>query len=244
LPLGAVTAFLTIVLPIPEQTAKGKPLSVLSQLHHHLDLLGFVLFAPAVIQLLLALQYGGNDFAWNSSQVIGLFCGAAATFAAWLLWNNRRGDAALLPPGMIRRRTVWSASLFNAFQMVGIYGLFYYLPVYFQAVYNASAILSGVYIIPMILPQLLAAGLTGGVCKLIRGEGCGAGPGGRISADGRRRCSAEDGIRDPNRHLFAHPFLSRNGSDVDIASGQLGGEMGRLSDPGWRRLGSRIAAGL
>ena len=55
--------------------------------------------------------------------------------------------------------------MFNAFQMVGIYGLFYYLPIYFQSVYNASAILSGVYIIPMIIPQLLAAGLTGGICK-------------------------------------------------------------------------------
>ncbi|GAB1314339.1 hypothetical protein MFIFM68171_04549 [Madurella fahalii] len=165
LPIGAITVFLALVLRIPEQTPKGNPLSVLPQLHHHLDLIGFTLFAPAVIQLLLALQYGGNEFAWNSSQVIGLFCGAAATGIVWLVWNNHKGDAALLPPAMIRRRTVWSAAMFNAFQMVGIYGLFYYLPIYFQAVYNASAILSGVYIIPMILPQLLTAGITGGVLQ-------------------------------------------------------------------------------
>lgn len=72
---------------------------------------------------------------------------------------------------MIRRRTVWSAAMFNAFQMVGIYGLFYYLPIYFQAVYNASAILSGVYIIPMILPQLITAGLTGVICKFRKRRG-------------------------------------------------------------------------
>jgi len=138
---------------------------VLPQLHHHLDLLGFALFAPAVIQLLLALQFGGNKFAWDSSRVIGLFCGSGVTCVVWLAWNYYKGDAALLPAAMVRRRTVWSATMFNAFQMVGIYGLFYYLPIYFQSVYNASAILSGVYIIPMIIPQLLAAGLTGGICK-------------------------------------------------------------------------------
>ncbi|KAI1406173.1 MFS general substrate transporter [Hypoxylon fuscum] len=165
LPIGAIAVFLVLVVRIPEQTPKGSLLSVLPQLHHHLDLVGFALFAPAVIQLLLALQYGGNKFAWDSSQVIGLFCGAGATCFVWLLWNYHKGDTALLPAAMIRRRTVWSAAMFNAFQMVGIYGLFYYLPIYFQTIYNTSAILSGVYIIPMILPQLLTAGLTGGILQ-------------------------------------------------------------------------------
>ncbi|CAG8955746.1 hypothetical protein HYFRA_00011012 [Hymenoscyphus fraxineus] len=165
LPIGSITVFLILILRIPEQTPKRNPLSVLPQLHHHLDLVGFALFAPAVIQLLLALQFGGNKFAWDSSQVIGLFCGSGATCVVWLVWNYYKGDSALLPAAMIRRRTVWSAAMFNAFQMVGIYGLFYYLPIYFQSVYNASAILSGVYIIPMIIPQLLTAGLSGGVLQ-------------------------------------------------------------------------------
>lgn len=72
------------MLRIPEQIPKGAPPSI-TQLHHHLDLVGFALFAPAVIQLLLAMQYGGNDFAWGSSQVIGLCCGAGVTCIVWLL---------------------------------------------------------------------------------------------------------------------------------------------------------------
>ncbi|KAK8087704.1 MFS transporter, partial [Apiospora hydei] len=165
LPIGSITVILTIILRIPEQTPKKSPLSVLPQLHHHLDLVGFTPFAPAVIQLLLALQYGGNQYAWNSSQVIGLFCGFGATAIVWFIWNHHKGDRALLPAAMIRRRTVWSAAMFNAFQMVGIYGLFYYLPIYFQSVYNASAIMSGVYVIPFIVPQLLAAGMSGGILQ-------------------------------------------------------------------------------
>ncbi|KAI0115567.1 efflux pump [Nemania sp. FL0031] len=165
LPIGAVVAILILLLRIPEQTPKASPLSVLPRLHHLLDLAGFALFAPAVIQLLLALEYGGNQFSWRSSQVIGLFVSAGVTFIAWLIWNYFKGDAALLPLSMLRRRTVWSAALFNAFQMVGIFGTFYYLPIYFQAIYDASAILSAVYIIPLIVPQLLTAGITGGVLQ-------------------------------------------------------------------------------
>ncbi|KAK7941492.1 major facilitator superfamily domain-containing protein [Apiospora aurea] len=165
LPIGSTTVLLTVILRIPEQTSKKSPLEVLPQIHHHLDLIGFALFAPAVIQLLLAPQYGGNQYAWNSSHVIGLFCGSGVTAIVWFVWNQQKGDGALLPAAMIRRRTVWSAAMFNAFQMVGIYGLFYYLPIYFQSAYNASAIMSGVYAITFIVPQLLAAGMSGGVLQ-------------------------------------------------------------------------------
>lgn len=154
-----------LALSIPEQTPKDKALSVLSQLPRQLDLIGFALFAPAVIQLLLALQYGGNQYPWDSPQTIGLFCGAGATFLAWFFWNRRKGSTALLPPSMISRRTVWTAAMFNAFEFVAMYGTLYYLPVYFQSIDDASAIMSGVYIMPMFLPQLVTASIAGGVCK-------------------------------------------------------------------------------
>ncbi|KAK4172408.1 major facilitator superfamily domain-containing protein [Triangularia setosa] len=165
LPIGVLVVLGIVILPIPEQTPKSKARSVLPKLPHYLDLVGFGLFAPAVIMLLLALQYGGVRFAWDSSQVIGLFVGAAATAAVWFIWNYRKGDAALLPPAMIRRRIVWAAATFNAFQMAAIYGALYYLPIYFQAIKNTSAILSGVYIMPTFLPQLLMAGLSGGILQ-------------------------------------------------------------------------------
>ncbi|KAK0712206.1 efflux pump [Apiosordaria backusii] len=165
LPIGVLVVLGIVLLPIPEQTPKAKARSVLPKLPQHLDLVGFALFAPAVIMLLLALQYGGVRYAWDSSQVIGLFCGAAATSAVWFIWNYRKGDSALLPPAMIRRRTVWTAATFNAFQMAAIYGALYYLPIYFQAIKDTSAILSGVYIMPTFLPQLLMAGLSGGILQ-------------------------------------------------------------------------------
>ncbi|KAI2602756.1 major facilitator superfamily domain-containing protein [Hypoxylon sp. NC1633] len=161
LPIGAVTALVVVLLRIPEQTTKPKPTAVLVRLHQYLDLLGFVLFAAAVLQLILALQFGGNNYAWNSSQVIGLFCGSGVTGIVWFFWNRYKGEEALLPYSMISRTAVWSSGLYQAFLMAAVYGATFYLPIYFQAINDATAILSGVYLLPTILPQLFVAASSG-----------------------------------------------------------------------------------
>nr|UOS85807.1 MFS transporter [Hypoxylon rubiginosum] len=161
LPIGAVVAFPILFLRIPEQVPKQPPWTIASKLHHHLDLVGFALLAPAVIQLLLALQYGGNQFAWSSSQVIGLFVGAGATFIVWAAWNYYRGDNALLPFSVMKRQVVWASALNYSFQMESLLGSTYWLPIYFQAVKGVSAILSGVYLLPTVLAQLLFTVLGG-----------------------------------------------------------------------------------
>ncbi|KAI1370090.1 major facilitator superfamily domain-containing protein [Hypoxylon crocopeplum] len=167
LPIGAITALVVVLLHIPEQTTKPKPTAVLMRLHHYLDLLGFILFAAAVLQLLLALQFGGNNYPWNSSQVIGLFCGSGVTAIVWFFWNQYKGEEALLPHSMISRTAVWSSGLYQAFLMAAVYGATFYLPIYFQAINEATAILSGVYLLPTILPQLFVAASSGALIMKI-----------------------------------------------------------------------------
>lgn len=79
----------------------------------------------------------------------------------WLLWNRHKEDDALLPHSMISRRTVWSAAIYQAFLMSAVYSATFFLPIYFQAINNANAMLSGVYLLPTILPQLFMAGSSG-----------------------------------------------------------------------------------
>ena len=61
LPIGALVAAQLLFLHIPEQFAKPKATEVWRDLHRKLDLVGFVLFTPASIMLLLAVQWGGNQ---------------------------------------------------------------------------------------------------------------------------------------------------------------------------------------
>lgn len=107
--------------------------------------------------MLLALQYGGNQFAWNSATIIGLFCGAGATFVVFVGWEYYKGDAAMIPLPMLGKRTVWASSLVYGFLMSQMFTTSYYLPIYFQGVKDVSPTLSGVYLLPMILSQLFLA---------------------------------------------------------------------------------------
>ena len=137
--------------------AKPEAISVFRALHKKLDFIGFAIFAPAAIQLLLALEYGGNQYAWKSSVVIGLFCGAGATALVWMVWDYKKGDNALIPLPMLGKRIVWSSSLVYGFLMSQMFTTSYYLPIYFQGVKGVTPTLSGVYLLPMILAQLFSA---------------------------------------------------------------------------------------
>lgn len=95
-----------------------------------LDLIGAATFIPAVIMLLLALQWGGADYPWNSSKVIGLFVGAGAMtviFVGVEIWQQDRG---LLPPQFFKNRNVLAAMMFALFVGAYFFPLVFYLGKY------------------------------------------------------------------------------------------------------------------
>ncbi|KAI0376197.1 putative MFS multidrug transporter [Hypomontagnella monticulosa] len=161
LPVGGLVALMLAFIEIPDQIQKPPPMTVVRTLHSKLDLFGFVLFAPAAIELLLAVQYGGITYPWNSSQVIGLFVGAGVTFIVFLAWEYYKGDAAMIPFSMARKRTVWTSCLVYGLLMSQLFCSSYYLPVYFQGVKGATPFLSGVYLLPSILGQLFSSVASG-----------------------------------------------------------------------------------
>ncbi|KAE8420989.1 major facilitator superfamily domain-containing protein [Aspergillus pseudocaelatus] len=165
LPVGGLVAIMLAFVKIPEILPKQKFTTAIRVLPGQLDLIGFALFAPSAIQLLLALQYGGNRFTWHSSQVIGLFCGAGATFLAFLIWDYRQGDKGMIPFSMIRKRIIWSSSLSYGLLMAQVFCVLWYLPQYFQGVKHDSPLVSGVHLLPSILAHLCGAVISGKIIE-------------------------------------------------------------------------------
>ncbi|KAI0134357.1 major facilitator superfamily-domain-containing protein [Xylariales sp. AK1849] len=165
LPIGAGAAVLIVLITIPD--TKGQDafsLGLVRRLLSSLDLGGFALLAPAMAMFLAALQFGSDTkYAWNSSLIIGLFCGAGVATVLFVLWERRVGDIAMIPSSVIRRRQVWSSCghIFSMSFIVFIAN--YYLPVYFQSVKGVGPTLSGVYLLPGILGQLSFVLLSGAV---------------------------------------------------------------------------------
>jgi hypothetical protein len=126
-----------------------------------LDLGGFVLFASFAIMFVLALEWGGTQYPWKSATIIGLFCGAGGMLAIFAAWEYHVGDGAMIPYSIVRRRIIWCSCLVIAFFFGSLFVFSYYLPIYFQAVKGVAPALSGVYILPGILGQMLTATVSG-----------------------------------------------------------------------------------
>lgn len=130
-----------------------------------LDMVGFVLFVGFAVMLELALAWGGSEYPWESITIIGLFYGALISLMAFIAWERHVGDMAMMPPSVVCKQEVWSASLFLGFLSASMLVCSYYLPIYFQAVKGVSAFLSGVYMLPSIIPQILMAVTSGALSK-------------------------------------------------------------------------------
>ncbi|KAM0282910.1 hypothetical protein ACHAQH_002720 [Verticillium albo-atrum] len=160
LPVGAVVAFVLIILHIPDHLTPLNSMSPRS-LAINLDIPGFLLFAPAAVMFLLALENGSTQWGWSSSPVIGLFVGAGVAAIAFLFWEYRAGDKAMLPYSMIRKRIVWASAIVNVSTMGSVYLASYYTPIYFQSVRGVGPFDSGLYLLPVILSQLILAVSSG-----------------------------------------------------------------------------------
>ncbi|OKL64043.1 hypothetical protein UA08_00592 [Talaromyces atroroseus] len=161
LPCGGVVALFLILIPIPDMgaTSDGKQ-TVLGRLRR-LDLIGFVLFAPTMLMLIFALEWGGVNYAWKSAMIIGLFCGSFGNLLVFIAWEHRMGSGAMIPLALIRRRVIWSSCLNMAFMVGCTMVITYYFPIYFQAVRGASPTQSGVDMLPQILSNMIITIITG-----------------------------------------------------------------------------------
>ncbi|KAI0592735.1 efflux pump [Biscogniauxia sp. FL1348] len=158
LPIGGVACVVLLVTSIPKHSSKRVCFYDLLSI---LDLPGFILLASAVIMILLALHYGSLQYPWDSAVVTGLLCGGSFTTVAFMIWERWRKERAMMPLSLLSRRVVWSSSLVAGFMTSALLVHSYYLPIYFQAVRNVSPSLSGVYILPSILSQLVSSVLSG-----------------------------------------------------------------------------------
>ncbi len=146
LPIGAATVATLVLFFHPnknEHSQRGLMERIMD-----LDIFGNVLLLGSAMMTFLALEYTMQDMAWSSARIIGLLAGSGAASIAFFGWQRWKGDAALMPPRIVRQRTV-AASCGMAFMIyAALINLTYFLPVWFQAVRGVSAIQSGINMIP------------------------------------------------------------------------------------------------
>ncbi|KAG6020202.1 hypothetical protein E4U41_002923 [Claviceps citrina] len=147
-----------------------------------LDVLGTLLLMPAIVCLLLALQWGGQLYAWSHKYIIVLLTLMAVLFIGFVAVQIFLPKTATVPPRLLKHRSVVAGFLTTI--AVGsaqyIFGMnqdcfghdgvdmlikrraVYYVPIWFQAVKGVSAVDSGIQLLPLMI-SFVVASITGGL---------------------------------------------------------------------------------
>lgn len=140
------------------------------------DYLGIVLFAAAVIALLLALQFGGSSYSWSDGRTIASLTTSGVFFLAFAAVEWWKGSDAMVP-GKVIGKTVVSFSLIFTATLDGSYFTLTYqvcrillgnatrlailtplpqIPLWFQSISGLSARDSGYHILPLLASCIFA----------------------------------------------------------------------------------------
>ena len=79
------------------------------------DFIGSILIVGCIVCLFLALQWGGQAYAWDSSTIIGLFVGFAALGCMLIFIQWHLKEKATIPPRIFKQRTVLSSCFYLFF---------------------------------------------------------------------------------------------------------------------------------
>ncbi|KAG0224222.1 hypothetical protein BGW42_005282 [Actinomortierella wolfii] len=156
LPIGAVsTLAIAWVLRLP--TVPGSRADKLKRI----DFLGSLTFVAGVICILLSTNWGGNEYAWNSTQVIVTYCVGSVIILVFLWIEYKIAVEPILPFRLFKNRTVVATYLTSFFMGGAFMGALFYCPLYFQMVRGDSATTSGLKMIPMVVGLLLVSTVSG-----------------------------------------------------------------------------------
>ena len=160
LPIGAITIVVISIFFTAPQRAAIAELGWKERVKEF-DLFGTAFFIPAIICLLLALQWGGTKYPWGSGRIIALFVLFGVLIMVFIGIQFWKQDSATVPPRIMKNRSVAAAAWF-AFTLGSFFLLLvYFLPIWFQAVKGASAVKSGIMNLPMVLTLVLVSIISG-----------------------------------------------------------------------------------
>ncbi|KAL4802216.1 MFS general substrate transporter [Aspergillus unguis] len=161
LPLGALSAAIVLAF-VPVNKPPAMTTTWADRLLQ-MDLPGAMLLVPAVISLLIALQWGGSKYPWGNGRIIALFILAGLLGIGFVLSQTCRKDEryVMVPQRLFRDPLVWGSAILGASTTASFFVVLYYLPIWFQAVKGATPATSGVMNFPMTISFLLASVLGG-----------------------------------------------------------------------------------
>ncbi|KAF7180228.1 hypothetical protein CNMCM7691_009395 [Aspergillus felis] len=155
LPFGGLAMVaIAFCLKVPDRNTTKVPWT---EKLKQLDVPGMCCLVPGVVCLVLALQWGGQKYAWNNARIVALLTLMGLLLLAFVAVQILLTRTATVPPRIFRRRSIfagaWATLCIGASQYIFIY----FLPIWFQSIKGVSAVDSGLRLLPLMLSMVVAS---------------------------------------------------------------------------------------
>jgi EmrB/QacA subfamily drug resistance transporter len=147
-PIGIVS-FLALLVSLKETKSQHRP---------KIDFLGTFLLIVTVVSIMLALSWGGKDYAWSSWQIVGLFATALLGCILFIL-VEMRAEEPILPLHLFKNRIVTGTSITTFTQGALMFSAITYIPIFSVAVLGQAN--SNNLLTPLMLSLLAGATISG-----------------------------------------------------------------------------------
>jgi EmrB/QacA subfamily drug resistance transporter len=150
LPIGIVALVVTsAVLKLPFRRQS-----------HRIDFVGAGLMTVGVTAALLVTVWGGTQYPWGSSLIIGIGLLSAVFIGAFIVWEHYAAEP-ILPPSLFRIGVFRTSSTVSFLLSMVMFGAIIYLPLYLQLVDGVSPTVSGLLMVPLMLGLLVSSIVSG-----------------------------------------------------------------------------------
>jgi EmrB/QacA subfamily drug resistance transporter len=127
---------------------------------HSIDLPGVFTLILTIVPVMLALSWGGVDYAWSSPLIIGIFVFSAVMLCLFLFFENRAKEP-IIPLSLLKNRIIAISNLVSFLVGMGMFGSIVFVPLFFQGVLGSSATASGNMQIPQSIAVMIASIIAG-----------------------------------------------------------------------------------
>ncbi|EXF79121.1 MFS drug transporter [Colletotrichum fioriniae PJ7] len=126
-----------------------------------IDFIGILLALAGTTSLMLGLTWGGGEYPWASAAVLSTLLVGAFVCVVFVLWQWKGPRYPLVPLDIFRARMTIGACITMAINGWNFVVQVYYIPTFYQLVYNYGATRSGVMLLPITLVQTASSTLSG-----------------------------------------------------------------------------------
>ncbi|KAK4944494.1 hypothetical protein LTR10_016168 [Elasticomyces elasticus] len=154
-PIGGVAlAVLVLLLPAKAAPQQFSGKSFLQRVRQF-DPVGTTLLLPGLILLLLALQWGGNQYSWESTRVVVTLVLGIVLLLAFGVSQIWAGENGAVPPRIMRQRSIIAGAVVSLGYGATLVIVTFYLPIWYQAIKGLSAVDAGIRMIGYFLTTVL-----------------------------------------------------------------------------------------